>query len=126
MFFALGLQGCVVVVSALMVLVWLDGTAGLAAFYGGSVAWVNAGLLYWRWRRGRFDYQCDVQRHLRAFHRSMMERFFVVVVLLALGLGVLHLAPLLLLLGFIVGQVAWIIATSALNQTNAPGANLKS
>jgi hypothetical protein len=41
-----------------------------------------------------------------------MERFFVVGVLLAAGFAMLKLAPLPLLTGFIVGQLAWVIAAA--------------
>lgn len=86
----------------------------MAALYGASAAMVNIGLLLWRWRRGRYDYHCDGERHLRQFHRSGMERFFVVGSMLAMGMAGLNLEPLVMLLGFIVGQVAWLIAATAL------------
>jgi hypothetical protein len=41
-----------------------------------------------------------------------MERFFVVGIMLATGFALLDLAPLLLLTGFIVGQLAWVIAAA--------------
>jgi hypothetical protein len=40
----------------------------------------------------------------------MLERFFVVGILLAVGFGFLSLTPQVLLAGFIVGQLAWAIA----------------
>lgn len=126
MFFALGLQGIIVLLAALAALAWQEGTTALALAYGGSTAWISAGLLVWRWRRGRYVYHCDARKHLQSFHRSLMERFFVVVGMLAIGLGVLHLPPKAVIFGFIVGQIAWIIAASALRQFDAPGANLKS
>lgn len=86
--------------------------------YGGSVAMANAGLLAWRWHRGLRVFHCDGQRHLKSFHRSMMERFFVVVVMLSAGFlyGFQEpgFQPPAMLIGFIVGQLAWVIAAAAL------------
>ena len=93
---------------------WLGATAGVAVLYGGSAALGNIALLVWRWHRGRYDYHCDGRRHLIQFHRSSLERFFVVGMVLAAGMYGLNLEPLPMLLGFIVGQVAWMIAASAL------------
>lgn len=116
---ALGLQAALTVCGA--VLAWVAG--GLALWpwlYGGLVAWINAGLLVWRWRKGLRVYHCDGPRHLRGFRRSLMERFFVVGFLLAagfaFGLWQPSFAPLPMLLGFIVGQLAWITALAALNK----------
>lgn len=114
MFFAYALQGGLVVVMAILAWLWQGAEVAVAALYGGSAALANVGLLVWRWRRGRYDYHCDGGRHLRQFHRSSLERFFLVGVVLALGMYGLKLDPLPMLLGFIVGQVAWIISAATL------------
>ncbi|MEW5788787.1 MAG: ATP synthase subunit I [Pseudomonadota bacterium] len=108
MFFGLGLQAAVVLLVVLVYGLRQDGAAALAAAYGGAVAVLNGVLLVWRWHQGRRDYHCDGQRHLRAFHRSALERFFVVGLLLAAGIAGLHLDPPPLLIGFIAGQIAWV------------------
>ena len=114
MFFSYALQSAMVVAVAILLWLWQGAQVGVAVFYGGSAALANIGLLVWRWRRGRYDYHCDGERHLRQFHRSSLERFFVVGILLATGLAGLRLEPLPLLLGFIVGQFAWMFAMLAL------------
>lgn len=91
------------------------GTA-LAMLYGGAVALANSSLLLWRWRRGVHDFHCDAGRHLRSFHRSGMERFFVVVILLAAGFTWLGDDPLVMLAGFLVGQTAWMLASLILRE----------
>jgi hypothetical protein len=112
MFFGLSLQTAVL--SILVLLVWAGWgwTAAVACLFGGGVALLNSGLLVWRWHRGLVDYHCDGERHLRSFHRSTMERFFVVGIMLAVGFALLDLAPLPLLTSFIVGQLAWVIAAA--------------
>ena len=116
---ALALQALLTAVS--VILAW--GVWQLALWpmmYGGVVALVNAGMLVWRWRQGLQDYHCDGPRHLRSFRRSHMERFFVVGMLLAAGFayGLIRpgFAPLPMLMGFIVGQLAWLIAVASLNR----------
>lgn len=112
MFLGLTLQAVVLSVLTLLVWEWRGWTTAVAFFFGGGVALLNSGLLVWRWRRGLADYHCDGARHLRSFHRSSMERFFVVGIMLATGFALLDLAPLPLLTGFIVGQLAWVIAAA--------------
>ncbi|MDD5390065.1 MAG: ATP synthase subunit I [Gallionellaceae bacterium] len=108
------MQGGLIAIAAVVVWLWQGAEVAGAALYGGSAALANVGLLVWRWRRGRYDYHCDGGRHLRQFHRSSLERFFLVGVVLALGLYGLRLDPLAMLLGFIVGQTAWIISAATL------------
>lgn len=117
MFFALSVQGVVVVLGALAGW-WIWGLRFWPLLYGGMVAMANAGLLAWRWHSGLRDYHCDGRKHLSSFHRSFMERYLVVVMLLAAGFafGLLEpgFQPLAILIGFVVGQLAWGIAVAAL------------
>ncbi len=110
MFLALMLQCVVVMLVGAMGWFTQDGRFSLALLYGGLVALVNSALLVIRWQRGLRDHHCDGQRHLKSFNRSMMERFFVVGVLLAVGFGVLNLPQFVMLSGFIVGQLAWVVS----------------
>lgn len=117
MFYALGVQGAAVLAGAGVAWKMWD-LPVLPFVYGGVVAMVNAGLLVWRWRAGLRDFHCDGYRHLQSFRRSIKERFFVVGVLLAAGFafGLVQpgFQPLTVLTGFIVGQLAWMIAAAAL------------
>lgn len=112
MFFTILIQAVAIAVGATAAGVGWGWPVTGAFVYGGAVALTNSGLLVWRWHRGRSNYHCDGERHLKSFHRSLKERFFVVAVFLAMGLAVLDLAPLPLLTGFIVGQLAWVIAAA--------------
>jgi len=114
MFFAYALQAAIVAVAAMATWLWQGAEVATAVLYGGTVALANIGLLVWRWRQGRYHYHCDGGRHLKQFHRSSLERFFVVGIVLAVGMYGLKLDPLPVLLGFIVGQVAWMIAAATL------------
>ena len=110
------LQLCAVGLFALTAGLFGGVGAILAALYGGGVSFANTVLLIWRWRQGALDYHCDAGRHLSSFYRSSMERFFVVVILLAVGLAWLDIDPLALLAGFVVGQIAWMLASPTLRE----------
>tara|TARA_B100000686_G_scaffold221502_1_gene228619 strand:+ start:8059 stop:8430 length:372 start_codon:yes stop_codon:yes gene_type:complete len=80
-----------------------------AAIYGGVVALIGTLLLLWRMQSGKHKILKDAKHYLWIFYRSGVERFLVISILLAIGMGVLKLVPLLVLIGFVVSQLAWII-----------------
>jgi len=96
----------------------LSGRVGImpAVLYGGAVAVVNLALLGWRWQAGAKDYYCDIQRHLRVFYRSSLERFFVVGILLAFWFTLVKSEPIAMLTGFMIGQFAGMTASAALHK----------
>ena len=81
-----------------------------AALYGGVVALMGTLLLLWRMQRSKQKTLLEVHQHLWLFYRSGLERFLVICVLLAIGMGPFKLVPLAVLVGFVAGQLAWIIA----------------
>lgn len=81
----------------------------LSAASGGAIAMVNVMLLDWR-RLGAVNGRVQsASESMRLLYRSALERFVLVALLFALCLGVLKLAPLAVLVGFIVGQMALVI-----------------
>ena len=81
---------------------------GVSVLWGGMAALLNLVLLAWRMIYGdRPTY--NAEQHLRLMYRSSMERFFVVTSLLVIGLLKLKLAPLGVILGFLVGQVILVV-----------------
>lgn len=107
-------QAAAIIAAAVVAGVWRDWAAGSAVLYGGVVALGNSGFLAWRWWRGLKDYRSNGHYHLHTFHRSSLERFFVVATFLAVGLLALKLAPLPMLTGFVLGLCAWIVAVATL------------
>lgn len=83
-------------------------SVALALAFGAGIAVANTLMIAWRMRQGRK--QTTTQPSLSEFYRSWLERYLLVGVLLAAGLGGLKLMPLGLLSGFILGQVIWILA----------------
>lgn len=111
-------QAVLALIVAILAMLSAGGAAGLAAFYGGVAAMINTALLYWRWHQGAKVFHCDAGRHLRTFYRSSLERLFVVGACLAIGFRVLELPPKPLLTGFVIGLMAWILASAALRERN--------
>ena len=81
-----------------------------AAIYGGVVALIGTLLLLWRMQNSKHKTLKEAQQHLWIFYRSGVERFLVLSILLAIGMGTLKLVPLAVLVGFVASQLAWIIA----------------
>ena len=77
-----------------------------SVWFGGLTASLNVGWLLWRRQRADAGRALSAGQSLRLLYRSALERFLLVGLLFALGLGVLKLDPLALLTGFIVGQLA--------------------
>lgn len=81
---------------------------GKSVLWGGFTALANTVLLTWRMVMGDRP-SFNAQQHLRLMYRSSLERFFVVIMLLALGVLQLNLAPLPVLLGFLAGQLTLMV-----------------
>lgn len=79
--------------------------------YGGVVALTNTLLLSWRMRSSARQPGQRPQQELFRLYRSSVERFFVVALLIAAGLGWLKLMPALLLTGFVIGQMVLVVST---------------
>jgi len=86
------------------------GAEAVAAIYGGVVALIGTLLLLWRMQSNKHKTLKEAQQHLWIFYRSGLERFLVIGILLAIGMGIFKFVPLAVLIGFVASQLAWIIA----------------
>jgi ATP synthase protein I len=82
--------------------------AGLATLYGALVALAVSAVLVWRERQSMRHPEWDQHRLFKLFIRAGVERLVLLAGLLIVGLGVLHLAPLPLLLGLLLAQLGWL------------------
>jgi hypothetical protein len=82
---------------------------GLPVMSGGLIAISGAALLWLRWWQSNRRSQADAQQAVRVVYRTGLERFVLIVVLLALGLSYFRHAQIALLAGFVLGQLAWLI-----------------
>jgi ATP synthase protein I len=85
---------------------------GLAVLYGALVALAVSAVLVWRERQSMQHPEWDQHRLFKLFVRAGVERLLLLVGLLAMGLGVLKLAPLPLLLSLALAQFAWVAAAT--------------
>ena len=76
-----------------------------SALFGGFIATCNLLLLEWRRHRTDSGPVLSASQSIRVLYRSALERMSLVVLLFALGSGVLRLEPLALITGFIAGQI---------------------
>jgi hypothetical protein len=81
----------------------------ISAVWGGLCSLANVSLLIWR-QRSDCNPEFEAARHLRLMYRSALERFVVVIGLLAFGVLRLKLMPFEILLGFVSGQVGLTLA----------------
>ncbi len=105
-----GLQGAITLIGAAVTYVFAALPAAGAVAYGGFAAALGTLLLAWRYARGRSREHLGADWILRDAYRTAVERFVLVACLLAAGLGLMKLAPVWLLAGFIWGQAAWLAA----------------
>ncbi|KAA3628160.1 MAG: ATP synthase subunit I [Proteobacteria bacterium] len=77
-----------------------------AAAYGGGIACANSGLLAWRATQTAKGKVLNAHQSMRVLIRTVIERYLLVGMLFALGMGVLKLMPLPLMVGFAVGLMA--------------------
>lgn len=89
--------------------------AALAALFGGLVALAVSAVLVWHERQSKRHPEWDQHRLFKMFIRAGVERLFVLVGLLAVGLGGLKLSPLPLLLGLLLAQFGWLAAALSRN-----------
>lgn len=105
-----GLQGAITIIGAALTYFVVTPLAAKSVVYGSCVAVVGTLLLAWRFRQGESRENPGVDWYLRQAYRTAIERFVWVASMLAVGFGLLKLAPLWVLAGFVVGQAAWLIA----------------
>jgi len=104
----IGLQVILTITGAVVAYFVDNLQSGISVLWGGFCALGNVCLLLWRMHTGT-GHDNDANRQLRLMYRSVLERFFVVMGLLAFGMLRLKLAPLAILLGFIAGQMVLIL-----------------
>ena len=110
MYRILGIQIAVVLIASGAGFLYGEGPAALAILYGGAIAWTNTLLLAWRLQRCKRHPQADASRDLRAAYASTIERFVMVAGLFTAGVYSMQLMALPLLIGFILGQLAYQIS----------------
>ena len=105
-----GVQAVMAPLLAILVFFAVGSVAALAVLYGVATALVASLLMVWRERTTLRHPEWDGRKLFGVFILSGLERWFTVILMLGIGLGVLKLSPLPLLLGLIAAQIAWLSA----------------
>ena len=105
------LQLVILLLAAGILFLGWSSEVAIAWLFGTTIAVTNTSLLAWRSRRLLERPPTDTHRDLRAFFFSALERFVIVTMLFAAGLGALELQPLPLISAFIVGQLVLMISS---------------
>ena len=92
---------------------WWGSVVAEGVLFGAMAALANSGLLLWRMRRAENHVSQDAHRDLRLLLRTALERFVLVVALLAIGMGSLKQNPLAVVTGFVAGQLIWLFGVVA-------------
>lgn len=100
------LQAALVAIISITFFFLYGGFQAGSAGFGGLVAALNAGLLHWRRKQADTGRALSAGESLAVLYRSALERFIVIALLFALGLGTWRLDPLAVLAGFVAGQLA--------------------
>ena len=82
--------------------------AGLALLYGVLSSLAVSLVLVWHERQSMRHPEWDQHRLFKLFIVAGVERLLVLLVLLVVGLGVLKLAPLPMISGLLLAQLAWL------------------
>ena len=84
--------------------------AGIAAIFGGAIALVNTWLLRWNFERAEHFAGNDAGQNMKLLYRTAAMRLFSTIGLFVIALGILKLEPLPVLVGFITGLTALLVA----------------
>ncbi len=82
--------------------------AALSALYGGAIALFSSWLMGWRITKAADAAAHDSNQGAFVIYAGVVQRFLLTLVLMALGMGVLKLAPVAILAGYAVTQVAYL------------------
>jgi ATP synthase protein I len=107
----LTIQALLVAIAAGAAYLWFGPAAAGALVYGGAIA-LTGTLILMRYGRRAEHAGSSLARNASLIYGSAITRFFLTVALFAVGVAVLHLAPLPLFTGFITGLLGQLISTA--------------
>lgn len=109
-FHVVGIQAIVAITSATAAYFLDNPLAAKSVLCGASASLANGLMLAWHMREKADKAIRAPGGHLKAMYLSSLERYAVVVLLLAAGLRLLGFAPLYVLAGFVAGQAGLVAA----------------
>ena len=108
-------QALLALAVAAFFLITRGGFEALSACYGGATAVMSSWWLGRRVRRSAELARADIRSGQISLYFGAAQRFVAVVVLLAVGIGALKLAPLPLIIAFAVAQLGFLVNPGNMN-----------
>ncbi len=102
------IQTVIALVIAFTYLVFRDLNEFFAALYGGSITLTGTLLMAWRIRRAGEVAAQEKQQGFVEIYTGAIQKFFLTLVLMALGMGYFKLHPLAILLSFALTQLSYL------------------
>ena len=115
----LGLQCAITITGSTLNYFVVSHLAAESFAYGSSIALVSTLWLTWRVRQSERHEGLSVESCLWHVYQAAIERFLLVVFLLALGFKLLEFASIWILAGFVSGQSAWLFVPVLVKIDNA-------
>ena len=103
------LQSVIVITGTFFTYIFVTPIASKALAYGSLITLFSTLLVVWRQKQGEDKREIEADWVLRQAYRTGIEKFAWTIIMLAVGFGLLRLMPLWTLVGFLVGQVAWLL-----------------
>ena len=105
----LNMQAVVALIVALGAGLYGGAAAAVAAAYGALISIASTLLLSWGVKRAQAVAETSPQRSQAMLYLGAVQRFFVVLALLALGFWGLHMQPLPTVIGFAAAQLMFAV-----------------
>ena len=107
----LSVLGAIILTGSTATYLLVGSPAAKSFIYGSLVAMIGAIILLWRQAQAERRAVNDAVWIVRHAYKAAIERYIWAAIMLALGFKLLELVPLWLMVGFIVGQVAWLFVS---------------
>jgi hypothetical protein len=102
------LQVAITIIGAVFSCLMVSLSASKSLVFGSLIALMSTLILAVRLKQGRNRENLGAEWALQHAYRTAIERYVWTVIMLGIGFGLLKLAPIWMLAGFLLGQVSWI------------------
>ena len=102
------LQVAITIISAIFSCLMVSFPASKSLVFGSLIAMTSTLVLALRLKQGESKESFGAEWALRQAYRTAIERYVWTAIMLGVGFGLLKLAPIWMLAGFVLGQIAWL------------------
>jgi len=104
----LKIQIAIVLVVSLLFYFFAGLSAGLAALYGGGIVILGSLLMAWRITRAGESGASVKQHGYVEVYLGFIQKFFLTMILLAIGMGWIKLSPIIMLIAFALTHLSYL------------------